>query len=135
VGKKHKKKGITFPDPASTENPFLRQISSGAFGLTVRPKLTENEARYIARMINSIDARVFLPPDATDEDVRLLEIMRDEFHKNGGSVPGREAQIIWIIMHVTKYGVPGGKYLDMCCEERMNQQLERYGAPKIERPS
>ena len=93
--------------------------------------MTENEARYIVRMIDAFKENVLFT-DATDEDSKLLDEMKKKYFEGGRWQAGSELARVWLIMHVSAHGVPGGVYYD---KEHMTRYLGQREIPLIVRPS
>lgn len=92
--------------------------------------MTENEARYIARMLDAYKENILFT-DATHEDDKLLDIMRERYREGGRFQAGSEAARIWLIMYVSENGVPGGEYID---DHHIDRYLFQREVPRIERP-
>jgi hypothetical protein len=93
--------------------------------------MTENEARYIARMFNAFRENMLFV-DSTDKDSELLDIMKQKYHDCGRWSAGSEGARVWLIMHVTEHGVPGGRYYDK--PHIVERALAQREVPMIERP-
>ena len=96
--------------------------------------MTENEARYIVRMIESFkENTLFL--DATTEDEREFDRMKERYREAGRWSAGSEAALSEFILRVAENGVPGGKYLSHGDElDYMDLWLGQRGIPRIVRP-
>ena len=69
--------------------------------------MTENEARYIVRMIQSFrEGWLFL--DATDKDAEELDQIKARYNESGGWSKGSETALAEFILRVDRNGVPGG---------------------------
>ena len=98
--------------------------------------MTENEARYIVRMIQSFqDNILFL--DATDKDDEELDRMKARYNEAGGWGKGVETALAEFILRVDRNGVPGGEHLQKKWNEgeypHMDLYLQQRGIPRIER--
>lgn len=100
--------------------------------------MTENEARYIIRMIQSFrDGVLFL--DATDEDDKELDVIKARYHEAGGWQQGAETALAEFILRVNQNGVPGGEHIQKkfypAEYPNMDLYLRQRSIPRIERPS
>lgn len=92
--------------------------------------MTENEARYILRMIDAFKSNVLFY-DATDKDNEELTRIRERYYEAGRWTAGYETALSEFIMRVEKFGVPGGEYLIPTA--RIDLYLQQQEVPKIER--
>lgn len=103
----------------------------------MRDEMTLNEARYIIRMITAFRENVLFF-DATDEDDKELDRMRERYQEAGGWQRGAEAAIGEFILRVAAGGVPGGEHIytkhGEGTFEDMRLGQEQRGTPLIERP-
>lgn len=93
--------------------------------------MTENEARYILRMIDAFKNNILFH-DATDKDNEELTRMRERYREAGRWTAGSETALVEFIMRVEKFGVPGGEYL-ITPPARVDLYLQQTEVPKIER--
>lgn len=93
--------------------------------------MTENEARYIVRMIQAYQSNCLFM-DATDKDAKIIDKMKKIYQATGGWSKGSEAAKIELILYVFNNGVPGGAYFhddDMLVAYQWQKRT-----PLIERP-
>lgn len=93
--------------------------------------MTENEARYVLRMIDAFRNNILFY-DATDKDNEELERIRERYYEAGRWTVGSETALVEFIMRVEEFGVPGGEYL-IAPRERIDLYLQQKEVPKIER--
>jgi len=99
--------------------------------------MTENEARYIVRMIQAFkDNVLFL--DATEEDDKELDVMRARYLEAGRWSAGSETALAEFILRVAENGVPSGEYIQKKYNAAefpyIDEYLQQRGIPRIERP-
>lgn len=96
--------------------------------------LTENEARYIVRMLEAFRSNtLFL--DATTEDAEKHDEFKRRYEEAGRWSSGYETAAAEFILDVCKNGVPGGEYLHNASSGLLTTWLEQRGIPAIERPA
>ena len=100
--------------------------------------MTENEARYIVRMITAFRKNILFL-DATDKDDEELGVMKTRYDEAGRWQQGAETALAEFILRVDRDGVPGGEYL----QKKLNGEeyphvdlyLKQRGIPRIVRPT
>ena len=92
--------------------------------------MTENEARYIVRMIDAFRNNVLFD-DATDKDEEEIKRIRTRYYQAGRWSAGSETALIEFILRVEKYGVPGGEYFLPI--KQIDLYLSQREIPKINR--
>lgn len=100
--------------------------------------MTENEARYIVRMIDAFRNNMLFI-DATTGDESEFDRIKARYDEAGRCQSGAETALAEFILRTVENGVPGGEYLQAIHFPDEYPMMDLYLAqrkiPRIERPS